>query len=138
MKKVAKKTQSKIPPRKEDEHTEEIMHYIGVVSEEFHHRVSGIAEQFDGLNKRLDKHDENFMHIAKTLDDHGARLGSIESTLGEHSRKLDSHAVMMARVMEDVEEIKSGMREKVDRTDFVKLEKRLVVLEAFVYSGKKK
>ena len=40
--------------------------------------------------------------------------------------------------MEDVEEIKSGMKEKVDRSEFVKLEKRMVVLETMVFGGGKK
>ncbi len=113
MKKVVKKS----VVRKVDEHTDEIKRYIGSVTENFQHSVSAIGEQFSGLNDKVDR-------LAVTLEQHG--------------RKLDSHTVMIARVMEDVEEIKSGMREKVDRAEFVKLEKRLVILEATVYGGKRK
>ena len=113
---MSKKVASKAG-RKIDEHTKEIKRYIGSISEDFQHKVSGIAEQFGGLNKKIDL---------------------INDTLAIHGRKLDSHSVMIARVMEDVEEIKSGMHEKIDRKEFSKLEKRLVVLEATVYGGKKK
>ena len=111
-KKVAPKAGCKI-----DEHTKEIKRYIGSISEDFQHKVSAISEQFGGLNKKLDEHTERFEKM---------------------DRKLDSHAVMIARVMIDAEEIKSGMHEKIDRKEFSKLEKRLVVLEATVYGGKKK
>lgn len=66
------------------------------------------------------------------------RVESIDGRLGNVEKKLDSHTVMIARIMEDAEEIKSGMREKVDRAEFNKLEKRLVTLEAVVFGGKKK
>ena len=119
-----KKSVVKKVGRPADEHTEEIKRYVGSLSEDFQHKVSVIGEQFDGLNKKIDQ-------INGTLDEHTVRFEKID-------RKLDSHAQMIARVMEDVEEIKSGMREKVDRSEFAKLEKRLVVLEATVYGGKKK
>ena len=118
-KKVAPKAGCKI-----DEHTKEIKRYIGSISEDFQHKVSAIGEQFGGLNRKID-------HVKETLDEHTKKFEKID-------RKLDSHTVMIARVMEDVEEIKSGMHEKIDRKEFSKLEKRLVVLEATVYGGKKK
>lgn len=37
-------------------HTEEIKHYIGVVSQDFQRRVSAIPEQFGGLHEKLDSH----------------------------------------------------------------------------------
>ena len=113
MKKVVKKS----VVRRVDEHTKEIKRYLGSLSEDFQHKVSAIGEQFSGLNNKIDRIDY--------------RVGNVE-------KKLDSHTVMIGRIMIDVEEIKSGMREKVDRAEFVKLEKRLVILEATVYGGKRK
>jgi hypothetical protein len=40
------------------------------------------------------------------------RVENIDGRLGHVEKKLDLHTQMIARVMEDVEEIKSGMREK--------------------------
>ena len=110
--------------QKNSAHTEEIKRYIGSLSEEFQHRVSAIGEQFGGLNTKLDEH-------GKKLDEHGRKLDTL-------ARKVDGHTLMIGRIMEDVEEIKSGMREKVDRNEFVKLEKRMVVLETTVFGGKKR
>lgn len=111
MKRVpTKKKNGKKVPKIKDERTEEIKHYIGIVAEDFQHRVSAIAEQFLGLNEKLD----------------------------EHSKKLDSHTEMIGRLMIDVEDIKVNMREKVNREEFNKLESRLVTLEAIVFSGKSK
>ena len=93
-----------------EQHNADIKRYIGAVSEDFQHRVSAIAEQFTGLNNKLD----------------------------DHGRILNSHTEMIGRLMIDVEEIKVGMNEKVSRSEFNKLESRLVSLESFVFSKQAK
>ncbi len=45
---------------------------------------------------------------------------------------------MIGRLLIDMEEVKSGMREKIDRKEFTALEKRMVALEALVFGGKTK
>ncbi len=80
----------------------------------------------------------NFRAFGENLSIVRDRVEQVDNRVGNVEKKLDSHTTMIARVMEDVEEIKSGMREKVDRIEFAKLEKRLVVLEATVYGGRKK
>ena len=105
--------------------------HIGVVSEDFQHRVSAIAEQFHGLNKKLDEH-------GKKLDEHGKKLDEHGKKLDGHGGVLASHSEMIGRIMIDIEEIKVGMREKVGRDEFNKLETRLVSLESFVFSGRNK
>lgn len=111
------KSATKKQSQKGDTHTQEIERYIGAISENFQHGLSAIGEQFGGLNTKL--------------DEHGRKIDDL-------ARKVDGHTLMIGRIMEDVEEIKSGMREKVDRSEFVKLEKRMVVLETTVFGGKKK
>lgn len=66
----------------------------------------GFSKRFDGIDGRLDG-----------IDD---RLDSLES-------KTD-------RIQEDVTDIKSQLSEKVDHSEFVKLEKRMVKLEQVVFS----
>ena len=68
----------------------------------------------------------------------GENLDFVRKDLKDVKSAVESHTQMIGRIMIDIEEIKSGMREKVDRRDFVKLEKRLVVLEATVCGGRKK
>lgn len=115
----------------EDPHTTEIKRYLGALSEDFQHRVAAIGEQFGGLNRKIEEFEVRFDHIDQRFDRMDQRLDKMDQT-------LNSHTEMIGRIMIDIEEIKSGMREKVDRTEFVKLEKRLVTLEAVVFGGKKK
>src|SRR5574337_832369 len=107
----------------EDPHTTEIKRYLGALSEDFQHRVAAIGEQFGGLNRKIEEFEVRFDHIDQRFDRMDQRLDKMDQT-------LNSHTEMIGRIMIDIEEIKSGMREKVDRTEFVKLEKRLVTLEA--------
>jgi hypothetical protein len=101
--------------------------YIGAITEDFRHQVSSIAEQFLGLNEKLDEH-------GRKLDEHGRILDEHGRILNEHGRILNSHTEMIGRLMIDVEDIKVNMREKVGRDEFNKLETRLVSLESFVFS----
>ena len=45
-------------------------------------------------------------------------------------KKLDSHTEMIGNIMMRLEEIKGEFKQKVDYQDFVRLEKRVVHLEA--------
>ena len=103
-----------------DDFDKKITSYIGAVTEDFQHRVSAIGEQFSSLHDKLDTHITEISRINDKLDDHG--------------RILSSHTEMMGRLMIGVEEIKVGMNEKVSRSEFNKLESRLVSLESFVFS----
>ncbi len=68
----------------------------------------------------------------------GENLDYVRKDLKEVKNTVEAHTEMIGRIMIDVEEIKSGMQEKIDRKEFSKLEKRLVTLEAAVYGGKRK
>ncbi|QQR64847.1 hypothetical protein IPH92_04810 [Candidatus Kaiserbacteria bacterium] len=107
-----------------EQHNADIKRYIGAVAEDFQHRLSAIGEQFSSLHDKLDTHTTEITRINDKLDDHG--------------RILNSHTEMIGRLMIDVEEIKVGMNEKVSRSEFNKLESRLVSLESFVFSKQAK
>lgn len=87
----------------------EIKRHMSALSEEYQGRLDLIVEQFGGMNKRFDRHDEQFQSVHK---------------------KLDSHAEMIARIMVQLQEIKSDMRQKVDLQQFARLEKRVALVEA--------
>lgn len=75
--------------------------YVGAVREHFDEKFEVVKEGFKLINQRLDKHEVIF----------------------------DSHTEMIGKVMLQLEEIRGEMRQKVDYTDFAKLEKRVVYLE---------
>jgi len=118
---MKRKAQKKHVSRKEYS-KDEVKRYLGSLSEDFQHRVSGIGEQFGGLNKKLDEH------------------GRI---LNEHGRILSTHTQMIGKLMVDVDvmkgdiqEIKTDLKQKVDRTEFARLEKRVLTLESREYTGR--
>ncbi len=107
-----------------DSHTEEIKRYIsevskdaekrtnihlGALTENFKHQVSAVAEQFLGLNEKVD------------------------SNARDIHEKLDTHTEMIGRLMMDMEEVKVNLKEKVNQEQFNKLEKHLVSLETIFY-----
>ncbi|MBI2100699.1 MAG: hypothetical protein HYT47_01625 [Candidatus Vogelbacteria bacterium] len=53
----------------------------------------------------------------------------IKKTVDSHSKILESHTEMIGKIMVQLEEIKGELKQKVDYSDFVKLEKRVVRLE---------
>jgi predicted urease superfamily metal-dependent hydrolase len=84
---------------------EDIKQYIGSVSEEHQARTSAVAEQYSGLNEKID-------------------------TLGKEVKaKLDVHTEMIGTLMETTEEIKEELKTKADKTEVVHLSRRVAVLE---------
>ncbi len=95
-----------------DDHTlavKEIKRHMSALGEEYQGRLDGVIEQFGGMNKRFDALDKRFDGVDK---------------------KLDSHAEMIAKMMVQLQEIQSDMKQKVDLQQFARLEKRVVLLEA--------
>lgn len=101
----AKKVVASLP-----EHTNEnLKRYIGVVSEHFGDQVSAVAEQFLGLNEKVDD-------INQKLDSHTETIGGIKEDI--------------EIIKSNIEILKSGMRMKVDYQDFEALEKRVRLVES--------
>lgn len=105
-----------------DLHNQEIKRYVGVLSEEFQGRVSGVAEQFLSIS----------VDVKETL----ALVGSQEKILNLHTMMLDAqaskmkaHTEMIGKIMVQLQEIQSDMKQKVDLQQFARLEKRVVMLE---------
>ena len=92
--------------------TTELKRYMGALSEEFQGRVSGIGEQFGGLNQRLD-------HIDKKIDGMAHSL----------NQKIDFVARDVAVIKNDVDLIKGDLKRKVDYDDFQALARRVSSLE---------
>lgn len=90
--------------------TSDIKRYLVALAEDFQGRVSAIAEQFPSIHRKLD----------------------------EHSQKLDIHTQMIGQLMVDVQEIKTDMKQKIDRNEFSRLEKRVIALETRSFAGSRK
>lgn len=76
--------------------------HIDVLAEDFDNKLKLIAEQYDSIIKRLDRHERELVSIRKDIE------------------------IMKV----DIAFIKSGLKKKVDLEEFEALEKRVVMLEA--------
>jgi hypothetical protein len=103
--------------KKLEAQNEETRRYIGILSEDFAHKVQLIAEQCALISERVNRMNE--------------RLERVEET-------LQSHTEMIGKLMEDVQDIKHELKKKVDREEVDKLEKRVLALELHVGLGPKR
>lgn len=101
---------------------EDIKRYIGSLTEEYQGRTSAVAEQFSGLNEKIEE-------IKGTLDEHGKILNEHGKILNEHGRMLKMHTEMIGTVMETAEEIKEELKNKADKNEVIHLSRRVSVLE---------
>jgi hypothetical protein len=96
---------------------DEVKRYLGVLSEDFQHKVSAIGEQ----------------------------VSRVHNDVKEVKRVVDGHTEMIGKLMVNVEvikgdilEIKTDLKQKVDRSEFVRLERRVLSLESLAYGGRQK
>lgn len=87
---------------------DEVKRYLGSLSEDFQHKVSAIGEQFSGLH----------------------------NDVKDIKKIVNGHTEMIGQLMIDVQEIKNDLKQKVDRTEFARLEKRVLAIESREYLGK--
>ena len=81
--------------------SDEVTRYIGAISEEFRGYVKAVAEQYGGLNHKLDAHTEMIGALAEDV----------------------------AIIKTNIELLKSAVSAKVDYQDFAALEKRMRIVE---------
>ncbi len=143
---LKKAKQSKIDAIMHDNYTgDDVKRYIGAVTEEFRGQVSAVAEQFLGLNEKVDQIDQKVSSLDQKVSSLDEKVSSLDEKVSSLDEKVDclqntskTHTEMIGRLMTDVEEIKIGMLEKVSRQDFNKLESRLVALETIVFTERGK
>jgi hypothetical protein len=85
-------------------------------------KLNATFEQVGENTKLLVSHD-------KTLKSQDKTLKSQDKTLKSHDKLLKSHDKKLGNIERDVKFIKGNLREKVDKDDFIILEKRVKVIE---------
>ncbi len=68
----------------------------------------------------------------------GENLEGVRGTLNTVARTVDTHTEMIGRILMEISEIKHVLQGKAERTEHIKLEKRLALLETFVYGKRQK
>ena len=120
-------------PKKVDEYklaVGEVKRHMSALGEEYQGRIDAVIEQFGGMNRRFDHVDKKFELVDKKFDHIDKRFDLVDKRFTGIDKKLDAHTEMIGRIMIQLEEMKSDMRQKVDLQQFSRLEKRVVLLEA--------
>jgi hypothetical protein len=99
-----------------------------------------MKKQVTAKNLKSSKIDDHMLavgevkrHMSALSEEFQGRVDAVVEQFSGINKKLDSHSEMIGRIMVDVQEIKSDMKQKIDRSEFSRLEKRVVILEASLY-----
>ena len=101
----------------------EIRRHMSALSEDFQGRVKVVAEQFGGLNGKIDR-------LQDTVDSHAEMFGKIQHTIDAHTEMIGILMVDVSTIKANVEFLKGGLKKKVDYDEFLALERRLSLVEA--------
>ena len=101
---------------------QEMKRHVGALSENFQHGLSAVAEQYAGINKKLDMHTEMIGIIAEDV----AVLKDDVAVLKEDVAVVKEDVSVLK---EDVAEIKEDLKTKADKTEVIHLSRRVSVLE---------
>ncbi len=113
MKKRDKTKYKKLPEEKKQ--------YVEVLIEDMNHK-------FDVLIEGHTVHSGEFKKIHATLDSH-------TKTLASHSEMIGSMLTDIEVIKEDLNIIKGDLKQKVDRSEFSTLERRVLLLEKHARGG---
>lgn len=138
MKKPISKTSKFTNPRKKlspevrealDVYHTEMKNHIEALSENFQHGLSAVAEQYSGLNKKIDVLGDEMKEVKAKLDMHTEMIGVI---MEDVTVLKDDVAVLkddVAILKTDVSEIKDELKNKADKTEVIHLSRRVSVFE---------
>ena len=107
------------------EANEDLTRYMGALMEENREQIKGISERFVDFDRTLNSHTEMIGDIAEDV----AVLRVDVAVLKEDVVVLKDDMVI---VKKDISEIKGDLKQKVDRGEFVVLERRVTSVEANV------
>ncbi|HEY4483010.1 MAG TPA: hypothetical protein VI953_02440 [Candidatus Paceibacterota bacterium] len=99
---------------------DEFKRHTGVLIDHMDDRFKAVDEQFKMVGEQFKMVDKQF----KTVDEQFKTVGA----------QFDAQNEVIAQMMVDPQEIKSGLKKKVDYDDFAKLEKRVVRIEARLHA----
>ena len=105
MAKTLKNKTEELEPRWFKKYHEDSKNHLGALKEHFTDSVKAVGEKVDLLEEKMG---HGFIEVNKTLN---------------------SHTEMIAHILLQLEEIKGELKQKVYYQDFVKLERRVAVLE---------
>ena len=80
---------------------------------------SALGEQSKDFKRYVGAINEDFQHKTQFIAEQYLDI----------NKKLDSHTEMVGQLLLDIAEIKNNLSQKIDRREFARLEKRVILLE---------
>jgi len=105
--------------------------YIGAISDNFQHQVSAVAEQFLGLNEKVDGIKEDLNEVKRVQNIHTEMIGKLAedvSVLHDEMKNVKNTLETKADKT-DIKEIKDMLSAKAGKSDVARHERRVTELE---------
>ena len=119
--------------QKEETHTSsDLKRYLGVLHEEHMETIKAVSEQFVDVNRKLDSHTDVIGKLAEDMVVVKSDLDTVKSDLDTVKSDLGAVQSDIEIMKSDIGIIKTDLKQKVDRTEFATLERRVVRLESKV------
>lgn len=112
-----------------DRNVEMILEGYSALDTKFTKEINELKDKIRIINLKLDAHSEELRAHAKILQEHMRILQEHRRLLEEHSRMLEELQKDVTIIKMDVIWLKGALSRKVDFDDFLRLEKRVALLE---------
>lgn len=109
--------------------TEEIKRHNDVLYEKFRNDIKTIGEGWDATSKKVDATFNLVGAINVKVTELQLKVEKIEKDIAELRLKVEKIEKDIEIMKSDISFIKNELKQKVDRDEFVALEKRLILLE---------
>ena len=109
--------------------TEEIKRHNDVLYEKFRGDIKTIGEGWDATSKKVDATFDLVGALNIKVTDLQLKVGRLEKRIVRLEKRITKIEKDIEIMKSDVSFIKNELKQKVDRDEFVALEKRLILLE---------
>lgn len=109
--------------------TKQDIRNLGALIEDTNHSVKLIAEQYGDIKGDISSMKGEIHSMKGDIYSMKGEIHSIKETLSSHTEMIGKLAVDMTSVKTDLKSVKESLTEKVNRKEFVALDKRVLHLE---------
>ena len=119
-----------------DKNMKMVLEGVAGLDAKFTKEINNLKEEIRIINLKLDAQGEILKSHSQMLEEHSRILNEHSRILNEHSKILDEHTKILDQLQKDVAImkmdiiwLKNEVKKKPDFEDFIKLERRVALLE---------
>lgn len=102
---------------------------VGALVEDVREQLKAVAEQHLNLNKKLDRHQEILESHTEMIGANTIAITANTIAIGSNTIATGNLAENIEIIKDDIRTIKNDLKQKVDRSEFSNLGRRVAVLE---------